>query len=63
MWAVLTQMQAWRQAMLKELYVGVIGWLWVAGCLAVIYYLVGAVFWGRSWWYLIGAALATWAFY
>jgi len=58
-----TQTQARRKAIIKELYVSAIGWLWIAGCVAVLYYLYGAVFSDTSWWNVLGAVVATWVFY
>ena len=45
-----TKMQSRRAAQIKELYVGIIGWAWIAAVLAALYLLVTALFFGRSWW-------------
>ena len=60
---MVTDLHARRQAIIKELYVSLFGWLWMAGCAAVIYYLFGAVFFDKSWWNFFGAVAVTWVLY
>jgi len=55
--------QSRRAAQLKELYVGLIGWVWVAAVLAAIYFVVKASFFGGSWWSFFGCVAAAWLFY
>jgi hypothetical protein len=45
-----TKMQGRRAAQIKELYVGIIGWAWMAAVVAALYLLVTALFFGSSWW-------------
>jgi hypothetical protein len=51
------------RAIIKELYVGVIGWAWIAACVAAVYFLVRAVFYGGSWWEVLGSVAITWLLY
>ncbi len=52
-----------RRAMIKEAYVGLIGWIWIAMSIAAVYYFVKAIFFGGSWWTVIGVAVGTWVLY
>jgi len=56
---MLTPTQIRRQAIIKELYVSFIGWLWVAATLASVYYLFRAIFLGGPWWYFVCSAIAA----
>ena len=52
-----------RSAMIKEAYVGLVGWAWIAALIAVVYCLVKAIFFGGSWWAFIVAVVVTWVLY
>ena len=52
-----------RRAMIKEIYVGLVGWAWIAMAIATVYYLAKAIFLGGSWWTVIGAAVGAWVLY
>ena len=58
--AMLTTEQARRQAIIKEAYVGIIGWGWIAASLACMYFLAAAIFFGRSWWQFFASAAGSW---
>ncbi len=58
-----TQKQIRRQAIIKELYVGIIGLAWMAASVAAIYYLVRAIFFGGSWFFFFGIAALAWVLY
>jgi hypothetical protein len=60
---MLTKEQARRQAIIKEAYVGIIGWAWIATSLASLYFLAAALFFGNSWWRFIVCAAGTWLLY
>lgn len=50
-------------AILKELFVGAIGWLWIAAVIFTIYQLVMVALFHGSWPVLLGSAAATWLLY
>jgi hypothetical protein len=52
-----------RQAISKEIYVSVVGWIWVAASLAAVYFLVRAVFFGDGWWPIVASVAAAWFLY
>jgi hypothetical protein len=52
-----------RQAIIKEAYVGLIGWAWIGIGLAAAYFLLKAVFFHGSWWSFIGASVGAWLLY
>ena len=56
-------MQTRTKGMIKELYVGLIGWAWIAACVAAAYFLVGAVFYHSSWWHVFGSIAVAWLLY
>lgn len=58
-----TEDQARRQAIIKEAYIGVIGWAWMAAAIASVYFLIVAIFYGASWWRFFGCAVAAWVLY
>ena len=58
-----TEAQDRRQAIIKEIYVGIIGWVWIALAIATVYFLVRAIFYGGTWWYFLGCAVLCRLFY
>jgi hypothetical protein len=58
-----TEEQAKRQQIIKEVYVGIIGWAWMVAALASVYFLLVAIFHGASWWWFLGCAAAAWLLY
>ena len=48
---------------IKELYVNVVGWAWIAACIAMLYFLAMAIFDSGSWWYFLGSAVLVWLLY
>jgi hypothetical protein len=51
------------KAIFKELFVGVVGWVWIAALLCTIYYLVRATIFDGSWSVFFGCAAAAWLLY
>jgi hypothetical protein len=49
-----------RQAAVKEAYVGLVGWAWIAASIAAVYYLFRAIFFGGSWWTFVGTSVVAW---
>jgi hypothetical protein len=60
---MLTEERARRHAIIKEIYVGVIGWAWIATSLASVYFFAAALFFGSSWWRFLVCAAGTWLLY
>lgn len=58
-----TPEQAKRVAIIKEAYVGIIGWAWIAACVATLYFLAQAIFYDGSWRSLLGSVALTWLLY
>jgi len=54
-----TSQQLKRQLLFEELYVGIIGWMWVAASLAAVYFIIRAVFFGDGWWRVAASAAAA----
>jgi hypothetical protein len=52
-----------EQSWIEFLYVGVIGWIWIAASLAAVYFLVRAVFFGDGWWQAVASVAAAWFLY
>jgi ABC-type Co2+ transport system permease subunit len=52
-----------RQAAVKEAYVGLVGWAWIAASIAAVYYLFRAIFFGGSWWTFVGTSVVAWVLY
>jgi hypothetical protein len=52
-----------RKAIIKELYVGVIGWTWIAALVASVYSAVTAAAFAGSWWRFFACAVTTWVLY
>ena len=52
-----------EQSWIEFLYVGVIGWIWIAASLAAVYFLVRAVFFGDGWWRVVASVAAAWFLY
>jgi Family of unknown function (DUF6460) len=50
-------------AIAKELYVSVVGWIWVAAVLASLYFLVRAIFFDDGWWPVVASAAVAWVLY
>jgi hypothetical protein len=61
--AMLTTKQARRQAIIKEAYVGIIGWGWIAASLACVYFLAAAILVGSSWWKFFACGAGAWLLY
>eukprot|EP01037_Dinobryon_pediforme_P017867 gene17867-18096_t len=49
--------------MIKELYVSLIGWSWVAAIIAALYFLIKAIFYAGSWWSFFGSVFVVWLLY
>jgi hypothetical protein len=47
-----------NKAMWLELVGGIFGWIWIAACIGVIYFLIQAVFYDGGWVNLVGVMLA-----
>jgi hypothetical protein len=60
---MLAPKHARRQAIIKEVYVSLIGWAWIAFCLAAAYFLLKAVFFHGSWWTFFWTSVAAWLLY
>jgi hypothetical protein len=60
---MLTEKQATRQAIIKEFYVGLIGWLWISGFFVTLYLTVSAIFFSGSWARALSCAFITWVLY
>jgi hypothetical protein len=52
-------MQRHTGAMIKELYVGLIGWAWIVTFVAAFYFLVMAIFNHGSWWHFFGSVAVS----
>jgi hypothetical protein len=48
-----TPEQLRRQAIAKEVYVSIVGWIWVAAALATLFFAVRAIFFDGVWWPVI----------
>lgn len=46
--------------MLWELYIGIVGWLWIGGIVVSLMLLASAVFFKGSWSWFLGAVAVTW---
>ena len=55
--------QARQRAIIKEVYVGLVGWAWIATCLAAVYFLVAALFFKSSWWHFVLCVVGAWMLY
>lgn len=58
-----TPEQLRRQTIAKEIYVGIVGWIWVAAGLATLYFLVRAFFFDDVWWPVVASAAVAWVLY
>ncbi len=58
-----TPEQLSRQSALKELYVGIVGWMWVGASLSAVYFLVRAAIFGDGWWPVVASVAAAWFLY
>jgi cytosine/uracil/thiamine/allantoin permease len=58
-----TPEEAKRRAKIKYIYVGLVGWVWMAAAVATFYFLVSAIFLGGSWWHCLASAAVAWLFY
>ena len=58
-----TPEQARRADIAKEVYVTIIGWVWMVAGAATLYFLVSAIFFGGSWWSALGSAVVAWVLY
>jgi len=58
-----TEIQAMRRAIIKDVYVGIVGWAWIAMCLASVYFLVAALFFKNRWWHFFLCAAGAWLLY
>jgi hypothetical protein len=45
------------------LFVGFVGWLWIAAVLCMIYLLASAILFSGSWWLFFACAVAAWLLY
>jgi|SRR6516225_10616261 hypothetical protein len=52
-----------QQSWVKFLYVGVIGWIWIAASLVAVYFLVRAIFFDDKWWHVIASVAVAWFLY
>jgi ABC-type Co2+ transport system permease subunit len=52
-----------QRSWIEELYVGVIGWIWIAASLVTVYFLVRAVFFGDGWWRVVASVAVAWFLY
>ncbi len=52
-----------RKSVVKELCVGIVGWIWVAASLTAAYFLIRAVFFGDGWWPIVFSVAAAWFLY
>jgi hypothetical protein len=52
-----------RQSWVEFLYIGIIGWIWIAASLVAVYFLVRAIFFGDGWWRFVASAAAAWFLY
>jgi len=51
------------KAIVKEFFVGFVGWLWIAAVLCTIYLLASAILFSGSWWLFFACAVAAWLLY
>jgi hypothetical protein len=51
------------QSIAKEIYVGVVGWIWIAAVFAAIVFTVKVVFFDGVWWPVFVSAAVAWLFY
>jgi hypothetical protein len=48
-----------EQSWMKELFIGVIGWIWFPAAFGCWYFLVRAVFFGGGWWLGVASVAAA----
>ena len=58
-----TSRQFRTKAIVKELYVGLIGWLWIVAGVVTVYFAVIALIFGGSWWNCLGSGVIAWFLY
>ena len=51
------------RGVIKELYVGLIGWAWIVACVGTVYFLFRAIFYQGSWWHFFGSVAVSWLLY
>jgi len=52
-----------RPAIAREIYVSVVGWVWVVAGLACSYFAVRAIFFDEAWWPVVVSAAVAWVLY
>jgi hypothetical protein len=58
-----TEKQHKGREIAKEIYVGIAGWVWVAACLASLYFLVRTIVFDDAWWPAVASVAVAWMLY
>ena len=58
-----TEIQARRRAVIKDIYVGLVGWAWIAVSATATYFLAAALFFKAPWWHFLFCLVVAWLSY